>query len=66
MNTYIDAVFLVAQEQIVHDCSFVQLCKRGHVFYSMDAAGVHRVHRLPVQLILLQADHLYNVSGHTR
>lgn len=53
MNTYIDVVFLIAQKQIVHDCRFVQLCQCGHVFYSMDAAGVHWVHHLPVQLLFL-------------
>lgn len=56
--TYIDVVLLVAQEEVVHDGSFMQLCQRGHVLYSMDAARVHRVHRLPVELCLLQVDHL--------
>lgn len=56
--TYIDVVLLVAQEEVVHDGSFMQLCQCGHVLYSMDAAGVHRVHGLPVELCLLQVDHL--------
>lgn len=50
---YIDVVFLIAQKEVVHDGSFMQLRQCGHVLHSMDAAGVHRVHRLPVQLCLL-------------
>ena len=57
-ETHIDVVFLVAQTEVVHDGSFVQLCQCGHVLYSMDAAGVHRVHRLSVQFVPLQMDHL--------
>lgn len=60
---YVDVVFTVAQEEVVHDGSFVQLGQRGHVLHSMDAAGVHRVKRLPVQLGRLQVDRL---EQHTR
>lgn len=58
LRAYIDVVFLVAQKEVVHDGSFVKLCQCRHVLHSMDAAGVHRVHRLPVQLRLLYVDHL--------
>lgn len=58
MVTHIDAVLLVAQEEVVHDGSLMQLCQCGHVIHSMDAAGVHRIHHLPVQLCLLQVDQL--------
>lgn len=56
--SYIDVVFLVAKEEVVHDGGFMQLCKCGHVFHSMDAAGVHGVNRLSAQLRPLLVDHL--------
>lgn len=55
---YIDVVFLIAHEEVVHDGGFMKLCQRGHVLHAMDAAGVHRVHHLPVQLRPLEVDHL--------
>lgn len=63
-HTYIDAVLLVTQKEVVHDGGFVQLCQCGHVLHSMDAARVHREHRLPVQLPPLQVHHLQNMSRH--
>lgn len=62
--TYIDVVLLVAQKEVVHDGGLVQFCQRGHVLHPMDAAGVHRVHRLPVELGLLQVGHLEGQSKH--
>lgn len=56
--TYVDVVLLVAQKEVVHDGSLMQLRQRGHVLHPVDAAGVHRVHRLPVHLRPLQVGHL--------
>lgn len=61
-HAYIDAVLLVTQKEVVHDGGFVQLCQGGHVLHSVDAARVHRVHRLPVQLPPLQVHHLQNMN----
>lgn len=46
----------------MHDGSFMQLCQCRHVLYSMDAARMHRVHRLSVLLCLLEVDHLQHTD----
>lgn len=61
-STYIDAVSLIAQKEVVHDGSFMQLRQGGHVLNAMDAARVHRAHCLPVQFCSLQVDHLQNTQ----
>lgn len=56
--THIDVVLLISQEEVVHDGGLVQLRQRGHVLHPVDAAGMHRVHRLPAELCTLKAHHL--------
>lgn len=56
--TYIDAVLLVALVQVVHDSSLMELSQGRHILHAIDAGLVHGAHPLPVDLGLLQVQHL--------
>lgn len=62
-HTYVDVVLLITLVQVVHDRSFVQLSQRWHVLHPVDAGLVHGVHPLPVDLSLLQIQHLRRQWG---
>lgn len=62
-QTYIDVSLLVAQEQVVHDGSVMEVLQRGHVLHPPDAAVVHRLHLLPGEGVLLVGVHLDQEGG---
>lgn len=61
--TYIDVSLLVAQEEVVHDGSVVEVLQRGHVLHASDAAVVHGLHLLPGEGVLLVGVNLQHNMG---
>ena len=63
LGTYIDLAVLVSEVEVVHDGSVVEVVQRGHVLHPLDAAGVHGLHLLPAQGVLLVGVHLETRGG---